>query len=101
MTPQEQMKLYAKCEESSGGKQPDVVFSRQSHGRGVAGGPARSSMSMYNFLRRGLKERLNSTATHAISYETKQRLPRFARNDIHRGRQTVRKYGIKMFAGIP
>ena len=43
-------------------KQPDVVFSRQSHGCDVAGGPARSSMSMYNFLRRGLKERLNSTA---------------------------------------
>jgi len=47
---------------SSGKKQPDVVFSRQSHGCDVAGGPARSSMSMYNFLRRGLKERLNSTA---------------------------------------
>ena len=61
------MKLYAKCEESSGEKQPDVVFSRQSQGCGVAGGPARSSMSMHNFLRRGLKERLNSTAARRIN----------------------------------
>jgi len=47
----------------SGKKQPDVVFSRQSHGCDVAGDPARPSMSMYNFLRRGLKERPNSAAT--------------------------------------
>ena len=62
LTPQEQLKLYAKCAGGEGKKQPDAVFSRQAHGRDVAGGPSEPGMSMYNFLRRGLKERLNSTA---------------------------------------